>query len=477
MLPTHAPPGARALHAGCTGSLPPWRLQHMHGDRGAGVLDPDKLLLAPSYKYLGVTFSSSLSWADHVEDILPKISAAVDQLKATVLHCDVLAPRTAMDVFRRYVVTQVLHGSAIWGPSQFFRTTAATARLSTHHSNKLDHKLNSSLRAILGVHESACLPALHRELGWEGLKTRFASAKLSLVRKVLGQPVLSPARLSLKDAFDRATAANANGRLAHRDKSNGGSLSSYFYNDALCVLHAVNEHLSFRSFLLANSGTWSHDAATAMRKHLLVAATTAALPDFQSKSTAANYPPGMAHAMALDVALAENAAPRAEYLLAAQIRCGGHALGCLVHSVSNPFGDPEICPCCKKGTSDTPGHFLLSCCYEPLILVRQKRWPPLRDLVDSLSAGWSARVAGSDRPAAFILSAGNIPTLTPEQREQVVRKLNDWLQDARDAHVTYSRFTHAKRITCLGAGIYRQSKRNNRGTPTRKPWLSRSSML
>lgn len=120
--------------------------------------------------------------------VITSLKNTLSSLHSSIANCDALSPTTAMMVVEMYGKSKMGHGLAIWGRSWFDANATMPSRqvrTSRALADKAEGCFDRALRAILGVRGGTSTLAVHRELGWMGLRDTVAKAKITFASSLL----------------------------------------------------------------------------------------------------------------------------------------------------------------------------------------------------------------------------------------------------------------------------------------------------
>ena len=146
-------------------------------------LDGQPISFVPTFKYLGLWFSSRLSWSTHVEHVVKKAKASANRIRS-IINAHGPSPRVIRSLVLAIVRAQLCYGFPYWCPSDsdFKRMRAQLLR---------------PLKAVLGLPQSAHSLSVLAEFGiptlqryWEQQLILFHARVSRLAREPLRAPSL-----------------------------------------------------------------------------------------------------------------------------------------------------------------------------------------------------------------------------------------------------------------------------------------------
>ena len=142
-------------------------------------------------KYLGLTFSNTLSWNSHIDTITEKVINTTAFLRRNLSTCQKKVKDTC---YRTFVRPQVEYAATVWDPytTDNIKKVVAVQRRPARFVTG-DHRYNSSVTAMT------------ESLSWETLQHRRQQAKTIMMFRIVHAMVAIPASpyLQLLDAASR----------------------------------------------------------------------------------------------------------------------------------------------------------------------------------------------------------------------------------------------------------------------------------
>lgn len=159
-------------------------------------LGNNNLLYIDSFKYLGVTISSTLSWSEHINSVYVKATRALNFIKRNLSICDAKHKSIA---YTSLVRPHLEYAAASWDPHQrnhielLNRVQCRAARFCCN-----DFRYTSSVSSMIG------------QLGWPSLLDRRRTSRLTELHKVIhGSSPISGDNILSRSC--RATRGNSSG--------------------------------------------------------------------------------------------------------------------------------------------------------------------------------------------------------------------------------------------------------------------------
>lgn len=140
-------------------------------------LRPCILQRVSSYKYLGLHFSSDMSWSEHISIIVSNANRTLSFLRRKLRHCPVSMKRT---VYTTFIRPSLEYASSIWDP---YHVT---------HSSLIEAVQNRAVRFILNNYShDASVTAMKTYLSLPTLALRRMVSSLCLFHKIFHNSLLS----------------------------------------------------------------------------------------------------------------------------------------------------------------------------------------------------------------------------------------------------------------------------------------------
>lgn len=134
------------------------------------------------YRYLGVIFSSNLSWARDRSERLDKFNAHLGVLKRMGFAAGLNSVKTGETIFNQVMRAGAEYGCESWG------------ELSESEMKAWESVQRKAGRAILGVNPNTCDDVIIGDLGWVRLCARMDALRLGFLREILELPPTSLCR-------------------------------------------------------------------------------------------------------------------------------------------------------------------------------------------------------------------------------------------------------------------------------------------
>jgi hypothetical protein len=242
-----------------------------------------------------------------------------------------LSPATAMMVVEMYGKSKMGHGLAIWGRSRFDADATMPSRqvrTSRALMDKVADCFGHVLRAILGVRGGTGTLAVHRELGWMGLRDTVAKAKVTFASSLIAlddcrQPkaVLLHRRKSLQWLADGAALHS------HKSISPRTMKSSYFVKEASDICEQIGASSILRGCLDTGKSIPVSQLLAMKHEATPTAVQETLLQLFRGRSAAVSYYEAQTWTMMPDLAQIQNADIDLRTLNVAHFRVNAHMLG------------------------------------------------------------------------------------------------------------------------------------------------------
>ena len=149
------------------------------------------------HKHLGLTLSSNLSWAAHVNNILSSVSPMADVLKHLKYSLD---RKTIETIYFSFVRPKLEYGSHIWD------------NCSKQDSEALEKFQLSIARIVTGARKGTSHELLYQETSWQTLAERRSTCKMKYLLKIINgdTPEYLQTLLPQKVGDIRPSSRNAN---------------------------------------------------------------------------------------------------------------------------------------------------------------------------------------------------------------------------------------------------------------------------
>ena len=122
-----------------------------------------------SHTYLGLLFTSSLSWNPHIANIEMKARKKLNMLSPLKFKLD----RKSLEVlFSSFVSTTMYYGIEVWGGSY------------DSYLIKLEHIVIDGMRLVTGATKRSNIAKLYHETGWQSVKDRRDQAMVIMMFKI-----------------------------------------------------------------------------------------------------------------------------------------------------------------------------------------------------------------------------------------------------------------------------------------------------
>ena len=149
-------------------------------------------------RYLGITFSSNLKWAKHIENITFKANRTLNFVIRNLKKCHREVKEKA---YLTLVRPMLEYGDSIWDPHQ------------KGLANKLENVQRRAARFVLGRYgKTDSVTDMIKELGWEKLESRRKTKRLGNIYKTF------TAKPSLKELNNKLREPDYIGRNDHKHK-------------------------------------------------------------------------------------------------------------------------------------------------------------------------------------------------------------------------------------------------------------------
>uniref|UniRef100_A0A803TZ01 Reverse transcriptase domain-containing protein n=1 Tax=Anolis carolinensis TaxID=28377 RepID=A0A803TZ01_ANOCA len=142
-----------------------------------------------SYKYLGITFSSSGAWSNHITHSIQRATKAAGSIYKLYHHRYPGTIRPALEVFKKKIMPTLIFGAEIWGHTNLAKIEAFQVK---------------QLRTLLGLSRTTLMAAVRAELGMLPVKAQILMRQFNYWSKVNQMNSSRLPHLCLEDQDQRA---------------------------------------------------------------------------------------------------------------------------------------------------------------------------------------------------------------------------------------------------------------------------------
>ena len=134
------------------------------------VFEGELLKEVEHHKHLGVTFSNSLNWSEHISSVVKGVSKSLDAMRKLKYSTD---RKTLDSVYTTFIRPKLEYGNVIWN------------NCSQHDRNLLENLQLNAARIVTGAKRGTSHSKIYEECGWETLAERRENSQLVLFHKMV----------------------------------------------------------------------------------------------------------------------------------------------------------------------------------------------------------------------------------------------------------------------------------------------------